>query len=220
VILLIALPVLYILSSGPGNWLTLKGYLSPNAAAVVYAPLFWVVDRCPAPAQDSFGRWASFWHPSDWNQKIHEQLGEALAKEIFQGMADDLTPFSGTESEELENERSFHPHLAAKGLSTVSQVQPPTEDAPIYYFNRKDSLRVEREHDTRGYARVASEIATAFKGAGICGFDVEITVTRDVITLAGNVASPDQRIAAERLAASVGEPRGVDNRLRIAAGDE
>ena len=117
------------------------------------------------------------------------------------------------------DERPSRPQSPANSLTTF-QVEPPAEDTPTYYFRPESSPRMHQERDVRGNERTASEIATALKAAGICGFDLEISVMRGVIILDGKVASLDHRVAAERLAGSVGEPRRVDNRLRIAAQGE
>ncbi len=39
VVVLLLLPVLYVLSIGPANWLILSGYISDEAAQAVYSPL-------------------------------------------------------------------------------------------------------------------------------------------------------------------------------------
>ena len=90
------------------------------------------------------------------------------------------------------------------------------EDVPTYYFQLGNRPGVRHR-----YEQIASEIASDLKDAGICGFELEISVTRDAITLDGTVASPEQSVAAGRLSASVGgQSMRVVNRLRIAKKDE
>lgn len=118
------------------------------------------------------------------------------------------------------DERSSHPQSPAKSLTKISQVELPSEDMASYHFYLENSPPMGQEREVLGYERTASEIAMALKAAGIRSLDLEISVMRGVVILDGKVASLDQRIAAERLAASVGHSMRVDNRLRIAAGDE
>jgi tetratricopeptide (TPR) repeat protein len=83
-----AIAVIYVASSGPGNWLALKGYVPSGVGLFVYAPLFWIVERCPKGTQEMFGRWLALWHPSDWDEKMREEIGEAIAKEAFKEMGE------------------------------------------------------------------------------------------------------------------------------------
>src|SRR6516225_2490073 len=80
--------VLYVVSSGPENWLTWKGYVPSEVALVAYAPLIWIVERCPDGIQEMFGRWLALWHPSDWDEKMREQIGESFAKAVFEEMGE------------------------------------------------------------------------------------------------------------------------------------
>ncbi|MGE5326616.1 MAG: BON domain-containing protein [Deltaproteobacteria bacterium] len=207
--------LLYVLSSGPGNWLYWKGYVPEVAGNIVYAPLFWIVDRCPESVQKGFGRWLSYWHPSDWDETINEQIGEEFAREMFKGIADDFVSLSATEDEELD---SNEPNPIGE---TAGEAQPTAEveDTPIYYFRKENSAGI-RQHDEVGSSEILSEIASGLKAAGIYDFDLQISVKHGVIILDGTVSSPDQRLAAERLAASVAPSMRIDNRFRIAASDE
>ena len=101
--------VFYVASSGPGNWLTLKGYVPSGISLFVYAPLCWIVEHCPEAAQEKFGQWLSLWHPSDWDEKMREQIGEALANGMLTEMADDLAPPLETEEGDTDSDEPGRP---------------------------------------------------------------------------------------------------------------
>jgi tetratricopeptide (TPR) repeat protein len=81
-----AVTVLYALSSGPANWVTLKGYVPSGISLFVSAPLFRIVGRCPDGMQEKFGLWLSLWHPRNWDEKMRLGMGEELDKALFNGM--------------------------------------------------------------------------------------------------------------------------------------
>jgi hypothetical protein len=64
-LLLVLLPVAYILSTGPFEWLEDRGYMSPDTAQaiadVVYAPLRLMTDRCK-PLLDFVLWWDSLFY--------------------------------------------------------------------------------------------------------------------------------------------------------------
>lgn len=66
---------------------------------------------------------------------------------------------------------------------------------------------------------VAREVASALKHAKLADHEIDISVQNSVITLDGVVASPEQRTAAGRAAASVGQSMRVVNRLTTVAQD-
>jgi hypothetical protein len=51
--------------------------------------------------QEAFVRWLALWHPRDWDERMQEETGEAIAREIFKGMAEDFSPLLGTEDAEM-----------------------------------------------------------------------------------------------------------------------
>ncbi len=51
ILLLVLLPVLFVLSTGPVTWLYERGYVSREAAGDFYTPLRWVTYRCK-PLED------------------------------------------------------------------------------------------------------------------------------------------------------------------------
>ena len=44
--LIVALPILYVLSSGPATWLYDHGYVSTGTLERIYLPLGWMNERC------------------------------------------------------------------------------------------------------------------------------------------------------------------------------
>ena len=59
-LLLILLPVLYVLSTGPAAWLWAHGYISEDALGVLYAPLNFACD-CSEGVAVLFDWYTSFW---------------------------------------------------------------------------------------------------------------------------------------------------------------
>ena len=55
---LILVPVLYVLSAGPLQWLTLKGYL-PAEAGIIYLPLLHLPESVLGPIM----RYVEWWRP-------------------------------------------------------------------------------------------------------------------------------------------------------------
>lgn len=51
VALVVGLPAVYVLSSGPAIWILCKGYLPERAFEVVYAPMTWLEERSSEPIQ-------------------------------------------------------------------------------------------------------------------------------------------------------------------------
>ena len=59
-LLLMLLPVLYVLSTGPAAWLWAHGYISENALGVLYAPLNFACD-CSESVAVLFDWYTSLW---------------------------------------------------------------------------------------------------------------------------------------------------------------
>jgi hypothetical protein len=84
--------VFYVTSSGPGNWLILKGYVPSAIGLFVYAPLFWIVERCPEATQETFVHWLSLWHPREYEERLRMQIREALLDGAVTVMPDEVSP--------------------------------------------------------------------------------------------------------------------------------
>jgi len=143
----------YVLSSGPVNWIALKGYLPDGAGTFIYAPVLWIVERCPESTQTAFVRWLSLWHPGDWDETFQEQLGEELAKEMFKGMAEDFAALGGTEDE--ENGEGMNPtdeasrrtfSLPTKDGTLVVTVNDP--DIAVQLFKEEGKIEIARKGES------------------------------------------------------------------------
>lgn len=62
---------------------------------------------------------------------------------------------------------------------------------------------------------MAEQIAGALSSANLDGYDIEISYQNGVATLGGQVAAPEQRMAAERVVGQIPGVRGVRNNLMI-----
>jgi hypothetical protein len=63
--LLVVLPILYVLSTGPAIWLYSRGYVSEKPIEDFYIPLRWVHDRCP-PIKDLHVRYNSLFRSNPY----------------------------------------------------------------------------------------------------------------------------------------------------------
>jgi hypothetical protein len=53
--------VLYAFSYGPAWWMFTRGWISPETARVVYAPVDWVYNHSPTGVQESMDAYVSLW---------------------------------------------------------------------------------------------------------------------------------------------------------------
>lgn len=142
--------LLYVLSSGPANWLALKGFLPEDAATVTYAPLFWIIERCPESAQTKFFEWLSLWRPAGWEKKVQKELAAQLTVQMMESLGTNLNDVLGPSDEE-NGEGSVPTDEAAgrtfslptKDGTLIVTVNDP--DAEVQVFEKEAKVEIARK---------------------------------------------------------------------------
>jgi hypothetical protein len=63
-VVVVAVPVLYLLSAGPAHWMFARGWppqWAYDAAEIVYAPIRWIFDYAPTPLRDALRWYLDLW---------------------------------------------------------------------------------------------------------------------------------------------------------------
>jgi hypothetical protein len=57
----VALPLLYVISIGPAIWFSDRGIIQKSVVASIYAPVYWVYERGPVSIQSGMDWYVELW---------------------------------------------------------------------------------------------------------------------------------------------------------------
>lgn len=89
---------------------------------------------------------------------------------------------------------------------------------PLFGDKSTPAKTPDRPEDTKAYnTKMAEAIASALRGAGLTGYDIQIRFQTGIATIGGTIADANQKAKVARVVATVDGVNSVDNRLVMAA---